>query len=148
MKLDEIEIALQKESGLKMCVICGMPFRPYHSRQKTCGSAECKRAHHINCVIARTERIKRERPNEYKAFRRECSRRARAKKKALKARETQLKALAERWEKQKEFDDKISKYGIEYGKRSAEKVLSTVQKIDVEAFIKEIENGKKLCNKD
>ena len=46
-------------------------------------------------------------------------------------REAQLKELSKEWEKQTEFDRKVTEYGIDYGKRSAEKVLADVPKIDV-----------------
>ena len=148
MDINKIETTLREESGIGVCPICGVPFKPYHSRQKTCGNSECKRIYHIESVKARTEKLRSESPDEYNRYRRECSRRARAKKKSLRIRESQLKDMAERWGKQSEFDNKISEYGLEYGKRSAEKVLSTVPKIDVTAFMKEINNGKELCNKD
>jgi hypothetical protein len=32
---------------MKKCSICGKEFKPYHSRQKTCGDAECKRLHRL-----------------------------------------------------------------------------------------------------
>ena len=31
----------------KQCCICGCEFHPYHKRQVTCGSAECKRLQHL-----------------------------------------------------------------------------------------------------
>lgn len=148
MDFNEIENLIQAKSKLKVCHICGTPFKPYHSRQKTCGNPECKRLHHIEEVKKRTARKKAENPEEYKKERREYSRKARLKKKNASKREAQLKELSKHWEKQSEFDRKIAEYGLEYGKRSAEKVLATIPKIDVSAFGKENENEQNLCNKD
>lgn len=131
MGLVEIEKLLDSEAGLKVCRICGTPYRPYHSRQKTCGNPECKRASRIESVKKRNEQMKAEDPERYRASRNETMRKYRRKRKALKSRETQLKELSKQWEKQLEFDKKISEYGLEYGKRSAEKILATVPKIDV-----------------
>lgn len=148
MNIDDIEKALLHEANLKICEICGLPYKPYHSRQKTCGSADCKRKHHINYVREHTNTIMAENRELYLQKRREYSRRARAKKKKTKARERQLKELSERWQKQSEFDQKVEKYGLDYGKRSAEKVLETVPKIDVSGFKKEKDNEQELRNKD
>ena len=131
MDLNEIESILQSESKLKVCPICGTPFKPYHSRQKTCGSEECKNASKSESVKKRSSEKKAENPEEYKKSRRNAMRRYRRKRQALKIRESQLKELSEQWERQLNFDRKVSEYGLEYGKQSAEKVLATVPKIDV-----------------
>lgn len=136
MGLTEIEKILESEAGLKVCKICGSPYKPYHSRQKTCGKPECKKASQRESVKRRNEERKAEDPDKYRASRSEAMRKYRQKKKALKVRETQLKELSKQWEKQLEFDKKIAEYGFEYGKRSAEKVLATVPKIDVNIFKK------------
>ena len=35
------------------CAICGVEYTPFHTWQKTCGSAECKRKHNIQQTNAR-----------------------------------------------------------------------------------------------
>lgn len=119
------------DAGIHVCPICGTPFQPYHSRQKTCGTEECKKAFHNQYVQARVKRLKAEDPKAWKKYHADANRRWREKQKEIRQREEELKELQERWEKQSEFDKKISEYGHEYGKRSAEKVLATVPKIDV-----------------
>lgn len=131
MDLTEIETALRAESDLKVCPICGNPYRPYHSRQKTCGAQECIKANRCKSTKRNNDARKSRNPDEYMESRRNAVMRYRKKKQALISRESQLKELSKQWEKQLDFDKKISEYGLEYGKRSAEKVLATVPKIDV-----------------
>lgn len=131
MDLNEIELTLKKETDLRVCPICGMPFKPYHSRQKTCGDSECKRIHQCETVKRRTAERKAEDPEEYNTSRRRSVEKYRRNKKKLGIRESELKQLSQKWERQLDFDKKISEYGLEYGKRSAEKTLANVPKIDV-----------------
>lgn len=119
------------DAGIHVCPICGTPFQPYHSRQKTCGTEECKKAFHNQYVQARVKRLKAEDPEAWRDYHAKANKRWREKQKGIRQREEELKELQERWEKQSEFDKKIAEYGFEYGKRSAEKVLATVPKIDV-----------------
>ena len=131
MDLTKIESILQAEAELKVCPICGTPYKPYHSRQKTCGSSECIRINRSEATKRRNAERKEENPEEYRASRRASVQRYRQKKRAMVNREAQLKELSEQWEKQTEFDRKVTEYGMEYGKRSAEKVLANAPKIDV-----------------
>lgn len=130
MDLNEITKIIE-ESGLKVCPICGTPFTPYHGRQKTCGAEECKRKWHNQYVLDRVKRLKEKDPDAWRRYHAKANRKYRHKQKKLQERETELKQLQEKWEKQKEFDRKISEYGHEYGKRSAEKLLAAIPKIDV-----------------
>jgi len=122
---------LLSEAGIHTCPICGCPFTPYHSRQKTCGTKECKAAWHNEYVKARARRMRIEDQENFRKIHAETQRRYRAKQRALQKREDSLKDVNDHWERQAEFDRKIAEYGHEYGKRSAEKVLATVPKIDV-----------------
>ena len=131
MDLKKIESILQAEAELKVCPICGTPYKPYHSRQKTCGNSECIRINRSEITKRRNAERKEENPDEYRANRRALVQRYRRKKRAMANREAQLKELSKEWEKQTEFDRKVTEYGIDYGKRSAEKVLADVPKIDV-----------------
>lgn len=141
MDLNEIETILKSEAELKVCPICGTPFKPHHSRQKTCGSSECQKANRASTVKKRAEELKEKNPEEYRAGRRKSMQKYRQKKRATRAREAQLKELSEQWERQLDFDKKVSEYGMEYGKRSAEKVLASVPKIDVNIYEIGDENG-------
>lgn len=131
MDLKNIESVLQSNTELKICPICGIPYRPYHSRQKTCGNPECSKAHHNEAVKERNKKLKAEDPEGYSEKTRRASRKYRQKIRALNNREAQLKELSKQWEKQLDFDKKIADYGLDYGKRSAEKTLASVPKIDV-----------------
>lgn len=119
------------DSGIHVCPICGTPYSPYHSRQKTCGSKECKKTFHNQYVQNRVKRLKEEDLDAWREYHAKANRKWREKQKNKDKREEDLKELQERWEKQSTLDKKIAEYGHEYGKRSAEKVLANVPKIDV-----------------
>ena len=131
MDLNSIEQVLAAETNLRICPICGTPYKPYHSRQKSCGSPECKREVHNAYCRARRKRLMEEHPEEFRAYRAKAMRKYRAKLKEKDRREEELKELAERWKRQQKFDEYVSVHGHEYGKLSAEKVLAKVPKIDV-----------------
>lgn len=130
MDLTSIEKILS-EAGIHSCVICGTPFEPYHSRQKTCGSPECKDEYHRRYVKAYQKRQREENAEAVRRYKRLKMREYRAKQKELEKREAQLEDMARRWEKQKQFEEKIAEYGYRYGEVSAQKTLATVPKIDV-----------------
>lgn len=119
------------DSGIHVCPICGTPFEPYHSRQKTCGSAECKKEHHNQYVKDRVKRLKEEDPEAWRKYHAKANKRYRHKQKALDERDKDLKELEDRWKRDDTLSKKIAECGHEYGKRSAEKLLATIPKIDV-----------------
>ena len=131
MDLAEITKILSEQAEVHVCAICGTPYKQYHSRQKTCGSPECKREWHNQYQRERTKRLREENIEEWRKYHREAQRRSREKKRGLGERDAQLKDVGTRWEKQSEFDKKIAEYGHRYGEISAQKVLATVPKIDV-----------------
>ena len=131
MNLNEIEKIMQNSAGLKTCPVCGLPYKPYHARQKTCGAQECKRISHAESARKRAENAKANNPEEYRERRRASSKKSRRKRKIASDREAQLKELSERWGKQMDFEKKISEYGANYGEVSARKVLEKVPKINV-----------------
>lgn len=130
MDLTKLEKILSDESGNKFCPICATPFKPRNSRQKTCGSAECKRQYHNEYV----RQYKKQQREEFPEFVREQSRLAmrkmRARRKALEERDDDLGRQLEYWEKRKEFEQKIAAYGDKYGEVSAQKTLEKIPKID------------------
>ena len=87
--------------------------------------------HHRRYVVEHNRRKRDENPEAYRRYRARKMREYRARQKELDKREEQFDELSERWQKQSSLDRKIAEYGLEYGKRSAEKVLATVPKIDV-----------------
>ena len=125
MNFDELGAIIAENTGLKVCPICGTPFKPYHSRQKTCGTEECKRENH------KTQMREREKSGEELERRREANRRWRAKQRRLKKREEQLDEIIERTQRQIDFDNYIKEHGHEYGKLQMQKTLALVPKIDV-----------------
>ena len=131
MELTGLEAILSSESGNKFCPFCGTPFKPYNSRQITCGAPECKRLQHNQYMKERTKRLREEDIELWRKYHREATAKSRAKKKKLIERDAQLKDIAERWKRQFDLDKKVSEYGINYGEIQKRKTLDTVPKIDV-----------------
>ena len=131
MELTGLEQILKEANGNEFCPICGTPFKPRSSRQKTCGAPDCKRLWHNQYMRERAKRLREEDIDLWRKYHREAVRKCRAKKRERIKRDAQLKQIEEGWEKQADFDDFITEHGHEYGKLSAEKVLAKVPKIDV-----------------
>lgn len=130
MKFDEIS-KLMSEAGVDVCPICGMPFKRYHRRQKTCGNDECKHEYHKQYMRSWRKKRLEEHPEEFRAYRAKAMRNYRAKQRALELREEELDEVMQRWRKQSELDRITAEHGMEYGSLSAQKVLAGVEKIDV-----------------
>lgn len=129
MDLESLENILTTSSGNKFCPYCGTPFKPYHSRQRTCGSPECQRLAHNEYLRDRTKRQREADVDHWRKYHREAQRKYRAKQKERYKRDQQLKELSERWERQEESDKRV--YGIDYGERQKQKTLVSIPKIDV-----------------
>lgn len=130
MNLKNLEQILSEHSNNKFCPICNTPFKPYNSRQKTCGSPECKKQYHAEYVREYNRKFREERPDLARKRSRESMRKFRAKQKAAEEKIDDLGKQLEYWEKQEQFDRKITAYGDRYGEVSAQKTLATVPKID------------------
>lgn len=130
MNLTELESILSEQSENKFCPICATPFKPHHSRQKTCGSPECKKAYHAEYVKNYNRRLRKEHPYETRERKRESMRKFRARQKAVEDRNDELGRQQEYWEKRAEFEQKIAKYGDKYGEVQAQQILERVPKID------------------
>ena len=130
MNLTEIQKILSEQSGNKFCPICDTPFKPYHARQKTCGSPECKKIYHAEYSKNYNRRRRSENPELARQKTRESMRKFRARQKAVEDRNNDLGKQLEYWEKRKEFEKKIAEYGSNYGEVSAKKILEQVPKID------------------
>lgn len=129
MNIKELEAALA-EKGLTICPICGTPFKPYHSNQKSCASPECKQALKRERAREWREKKKAEDIIAWRAYRAEATRKTRHKKRSVERAEERLEKLEE-YTKRIEEQDKRLEDGINYGKRQAEKTLAQVPKIDV-----------------
>lgn len=131
MDLQKLENILTEKSGNKFCVICGTPFEPYHTKQKTCGAPECQKALHAEYMRERAKRKKEEDIEAWRKYHREAQKKSRHKKKKRIKRDEQLKRTAKRWQKQEDLDRKVKEYGLNYGEVQAQKILEKVPKIDV-----------------
>lgn len=131
--LDEI-VAKHTNNDVHFCAICGTPFRPYHSRQKTCGTEECKRQWSNIRYSKRRKRLLEKDPEAFRAYRREAERKSRQKKRDAEVAGRNYKKLEEYWIDKN--DRVIETDGLEYGKKQVEKTLAQVPKIDVTGFKK------------
>lgn len=131
MKLDELKSKISEQDGLRVCIVCGLPYKPYRGNQKTCADPLCQKLYHRQYVKDYNRKRRAENPEVVREYNRLKMRQYRQRQREIEERDRQLEELSERWQKQIELDKKIADYGHEYGKRSAEKVLATVPKIDV-----------------
>ena len=137
MNIEELNEIIAKETGLSICPICQMPFKPRHSRQKTCASEECRKAHRAKYLKERTERLREEDIDLFRQKHNEIQRKHRRKKKGLIVADENLKRAQEYWERReaKLYTEKPD--GKAYAERQIADTLSKVPKIDVSGFGKE-----------
>ena len=135
MNFDELNEIVAKEAGVYICPICGIPYEKYHSRQKTCGTDECKRLWHNRYVDARRKEMREIDVEAYREYRREAQRKSRQKKRKAKVAEMNLEKIASHWVNKN--DRVLETGGHEYGKKQVEKTLASVPKIDVSGFGKD-----------
>ena len=128
MNFDELNAIIAEEAGVNICPICGIPYEPYHSRQKTCGADECKRLYHNRCLEERRRKMLAETPDEFRAYRREAQRKSRQKKRNAKVADNNYKKLESYWINRQER--RIETDGLEYGKKQVERTLAAIPKID------------------
>lgn len=140
MTFDELGKIVEEQTGLKTCPICGTPFKPYHSRQKTCGTDECKREHKNKYMRERIDEADDEQASKWREKKREANRKWRAKQRRLKKRGEQLDEIIKRTQRQIDFDNYIREHGLEYGKLQMQKTLALVPPIDLN-INKEKESG-------
>lgn len=131
MKLEEFKSTITQHCEVKVCPYCGMPFKPYHSRQKTCGEVQCKKEHRAIYFRERNARLRAFDPDGFKRYHRNAQRKYRAKQREIAKREEQLADMHEHWQRQEAFDKKIAEYGLTYGDIQKQKTLANVPKIDV-----------------
>lgn len=130
-KFEELERLIAEKTGSPICPICGTPYIPYNTRQKTCGTEECKREWKCKYLRDRRKRLQEE---DYEAYRDYCNaaqRKARAKKRTVDRLDEDLAALEEKYRRMEERDKTVFADGMNYGKRQMEKTLALVPKIDV-----------------
>lgn len=138
MNFDQLNDIIAKEAGINICPICGVPFEKYHSRQKTCGTEECKRLWRCRYFDERRRRMLAENPEEFRRYRREAEKKTRHKKREQELMRRNYKKMQSYWERQLDKDLKIreTEGEFDYGKKQVEKTLAQVPKIDVSEFMK------------
>ena len=137
MNISEIEKVIEEQTEYKVCKVCGTPYEPYHSRQKTCGAPECKRMYHNHYLRKRNKTLKDEDRAAFNRAHAAAQKKSRDKKKALEQTDRNYAKIQAHWERIDRFNKSVSEHGLEYGKRQAEKTLANIPKIDVESFMKE-----------
>lgn len=139
MNIQELNEIIAKETGLSICPICQMPYKPRHSRQKTCASEECVKAYRAEYHRERVSRLRTEDIDEFRKKQNEAQRKCRRKKKGLSTVDDNLRKAQEYWERREQMLFIEQTDGTEYAKRQVTRTLSQVQKIDVSGFGKECE---------
>ena len=127
MSIDKLLAEIEEKTDLKLCAVCGMPFKPYHGRQKTCGDPECRRAYKNEYTKKYVREFKERDPEGARKYHREAQRKYRHKVAEAAEMLKRMHELNEAW------DDAVRPYedGLNYGQRQAEKLLEQVPKIDV-----------------
>lgn len=120
---------IENLSGIRRCPVCGEPFKPYHSRQKTCGRDKCKREYRNGYLRQKRREMMKDSPEMYRKYHREAQRRYRHKKKLKQELAETLEEL-NRAINHADPNDRVS--GIDYGKRQAEATLAQIPKIKIE----------------
>lgn len=137
MNILDLEKIIEEQTGNKVCPICSTPFKPYHSRQKTCGDPECKRRYHNEYLRERTKILKDEDREAFNKYHAAANKKYRRKQKFLRELDELQEYMKEQTILAETINEKVT--GIDYGKKQAEKTLASVPKIDVEGFMKERE---------
>ncbi len=131
MNLDELKKRIAEKDDLRICPICGLPYRPYRSSQRNCGTDECKKEYHRRYVKEYNRRRREENPELVREIRRKSMRKYRQKQRMIAERYKQLEDISDRFERQESFSEKVRGHGWRYGDMQAQKILETVPKIDV-----------------
>ena len=131
MELEELKGRIAEKGSLRICEICGLPYRPYHTRQCTCGDKACKAEHHRRYVREYNKMRRKEQPEVVREYSRQCMRKFRARQREEAEAIARFDEMVEHIEQQAAFDHKITEYGHRYGDVQKEKTLASVPKIDV-----------------
>lgn len=130
MNLSDLKTKLAEQDGLRVCAICGLPFKPYRKTQKTCAETSCQKKYHAQYVKEYHKQRRAECPELVREYNRLRMRKYRQKKKRASDFAKQLAQEGERWQKQADFDRKVEEYGDRYGEVQMQKTLASVPKID------------------
>ncbi len=136
MNFDELNAIVAEQAGVDICPICGTPFSKYHSRQRTCGTEECKRLWKNKYLRERRDRLIAEDKEAFKMAHAEAQRKSRHKKKEVERIARNYARIQEHWDRVTEFNKVVADHGFDYGKHQMAKTLAQVPKIDVSGFTK------------
>ena len=128
MNFAEMEKMLESidDEKVKYCEVCHTPFKPKNKNQHICGSDECKQA---RIMMYRAKYKANGKQKEYNARKYVKEKEKRVMKQKIKNRIIDYDVEIERLERQIDFDKKVAKYGIYYGRYQAEKTLAMVEPI-------------------
>lgn len=125
MTLTELQELIVSKGGIKICPICGTPFNPYHSRQVTCATKECKKAHHRAWIKEHNARLKEEDPERYRITRNGYMKKYR---KRLAAKERRFEDIEKAIKKERAFEGESP---ASYRDRQIAETLKNVPKIEL-----------------
>lgn len=131
MNLEELKDKIAEQDGLRICPVCGLPFKPYRKSQRTCGERVCQKEYHRQYVKEYNRRRRIENPIAVRENNKLAMRKYRRRQRELEERDRQLEQMGEHWQKHEEFDNKVKEYGDRYGEVQAQKTLASLPKIDV-----------------
>ena len=130
-EFEELERLIAEKTGAPICPVCGTPYIPYNSRQKTCGTEECKREWKNKYLRDRRRRLQEEDYEAYRDYCNEAQRKARRKKRLEETLDEGWAEIEEKYRRMEERDKTVFADGLNYGKRQMERTLALVPKIDV-----------------
>lgn len=131
MKLEELKKRIAEQDGLCVCPVCGLPFKPYRKNQKTCAEPACQKQYHREYVKEYNRQKRVECPEIVREYNKLQMRKYRQKQREIKERDRQLQQMGEHWQRQEDFDKKVTEYGDRYGEIQKQKILESVPKIDL-----------------
>lgn len=131
MNLEELERIIKDDTGITICPVCGTPYEQYHSRQRTCGTDECKRLWKNKYLRERRSRLISEDKEAFNRYHANAQRKSRQKKKRLEEVDEDLRKAQEYWERREERLRVESPDGKSYAERQIADTLAKVPKIDV-----------------
>ena len=133
MNFDELNAIVAEQAGVDICPMCGIPFHRRDSRQKTCGTDECKRLWKNKYLRERRLRLIAENKELFNFRHAEAERRRRRKKRAA---QIEHENAEQDTISAKDIDRLESLFVMrtpadEYAERQIAKTLAMIPKIDV-----------------
>ena len=131
MNLEELKDKMAEQDGLRVCPICGLPYKPYRQRQRTCGDPVCRKKHHQQYVKEYNRQFRQKYPEVARERTKTSMRKYRRKQRELEQLDKQLEQMGEHWQRKEEFSQQMKEHDGRYGDIQKQKILASVPKIDV-----------------